>query len=327
MKLATLKDGSRDGQLLIVSRDLKTAVIATNIAPTLQDVLDSWDFMAPQCEDLYVQLNQGRAPNSFDFDPTQCMSPLPRAYQFADASAYVDFVDLIARSRKDEIPDFFWSEPLIHQAASDDFLGPCDDILVASEAFGIDVESEIAVVIDDVKMGATPQQAAESIRLVMLANDVSLRELMPTEMIKKFGFLNSKPSTSFSPVAVTPDELADAWEKGKLHLPLRTSIKGKLVGAPNAGVDMTFSFPQLIAHLVRTRNAKAGTIIGSGTVFNKEVSKGNSSIFATRAAEIIAHGDATTPYLQFGDVVKIEMLDKNGKSIFGAIEQKIEQAE
>ena len=327
MKFATLKDGSRDGQLLVVARDLKTALIAHQIAPTMQDLLDSWDFMAPQCEDLYVQLNHGRADYSFDFDPSKCMAPLPRAHQFVDASAYVDFVELIARSRQNELPDLFWSEPLMHQAASDDFIGPCDDILIASEAFGIDVESELAIIVDDVSMGATPAQAAQSIRLFMLANDVSLRELIPTEMMKGFGFLNSKPSTSFSPVAVTPDELGDAWAKGKVHLPLRTSIKGKLLGQPNAGIDMTFNFPQLITHLVRTRRAKAGTIIGSGTVFNKEGSKGNSSIFATRALEIIANGQASTPYLQFGDVLKIEMLDKNGKSIFGAIEQKIEQAE
>ena len=325
MKLATHNDGSRDGQLLVVARDLKTCVIATKIAPSMQNLLDSWAFMAPQCEDLYVQLNQGRAANSFDFDPKQCMAPLPRAYQFADASAYVDFVELISRSLQREMPQSFWSEPLMHQAASDNFMGPCDDILVASEAWGIDVESEIAIITGDVEAGTTPAQAAQHIRLVMLANDVSLRELIPAEMIKGFGFLNSKPNSSFSPVAVTPDELGEAWAQGKVHLPLRTSIQGQLIGQPNAGVDMTFNFPQLISHLTKTRSARAGSIIGSGTVFNKQANKGQSSIFALRALEIIATGQASTPYLQFGDSIKIDMLDKNGKSIFGAIEQKIEQ--
>ncbi|PRC92839.1 fumarylacetoacetate hydrolase family protein [Solimicrobium silvestre] len=325
MKLATLKDGSRDGQLMVVSRDLKTAVIATNIAPSMQDLLDSWAFMAPQCDDLYVQLNQGRAANSFDFDPKNCMAPLPRAYQFADASAYVAYVELLSRARKLEMPAAFWSEPLMHQAASDDFIGACDDILLDNEAWGIDFESEIAVITGDVKMGSKPAQAAEQIRLLMLVNDVSLRELIPAEMEKGFGFFQSKPTTSFSPVAITPDELGEAWNAGKVHLPLRTSLNGKLVGQPNAGVDMTFNFPQLIAHLVKTRNARAGTIVASGAVFNKEGNKGHSSIYATRALEIIASDVATTPFMQFGDTIKIDMLDKNGKSLFGAIEQKLEQ--
>lgn len=324
MKLATLKDGSRDGQLMIVARDLKTAVIASNIAPTMQDLLDSWDFMQPQCEDLYVQLNQGRAPYSFDFDSNNCMAPLPRAYQFADASAYVDYVELMSKARGHDMPELCWAEPVMHQAASDDFIGAHESVLVRDEAWGIDFESEIAVIIGDVGMGATPIQAREQIRLVMLANDVSLRELIPNDMKKGFGFFESKAATSFSPVAVTPDELGEAWSDGKVHLPLRSSVNGKLIGQPDAGVDMTFNFPQLISFMTRTRNARSGTIVGSGAVFNKDSNKGCSSIYGVRAQELISGKEVTTPFLRFGDSVKIDMLDKNGKTIFGAIEQKID---
>ena len=326
MKLATLKDGSRDGQLIIVARDLKTAVIATGIAPTLQDVLDSWDFMQPQCEDLYVQLNQGRAPYSFDFDPKNCMAPLPRAYQFVDGSAWLDYVELIARSRNNELPELFHSQPLLHQAASDDFIGPCDPVQISNEDWEIDFESEIAVITGDIGMGAAPDAAREQIRLIMLANDVSLRALIADDMIKGFGFMQSKPATSFSPVAVTPDELGEAWTKGKVALPLRTSVNGKLIAHPDAGRDMTFNFPQLIAALAKTRNLRAGSIIGSGTVFNRDANKGCSSLYGIRALEQLGGGDVTTPYLKFGDRVKIEMLDSQGKSIFGAIDQTVEQS-
>lgn len=324
MKLATLKDGSRDGQLMIVARDLKTAVIASNIAPTMQDLLDSWDFMQPQCEDLYVQLNQGRAPYSFDFDPNNCMAPLPRAYQFVDASAYVDYVELMCKARGREIPELCRTEPVMHQAASDDFIGPHEPVLLDDEAWGIDFESEIAIIIGDVSMGAKPERTSEQIRLVMLANDVSLRELIPADMKKGFGFFESKACTSFSPVAVTPDELGEAWSQGKVHLPLRSSVNGKLIGQPDAGIDMTFNFPQLISHMTKTRNARAGTILGSGAVFNKENSKGCSSLYGVRALELITGKEVTTPFLRFGDSVKIDMLDKNGKTIFGAIDQKID---
>jgi len=326
MKLATLRDGSRDGQLIIVSRDLKSAVIANNIAPTMQNLLDSWDFMAPQCEDLYVQLNQGRAPYSFDFNPQNCMAPLPRAYQFVDASAYVDYIELLCKARDAELPDLFRAEPLLHQAASDDFIGACDPVKIGDEALGIDFESEIVVVTGDIDMGSKSDQAREQIRLIMLANDVSLRELIPDEMKKGFGFMLSKPVTSFSPVAVTPDELGDAWGRGKLHLPLRSSVNGKLVGQPDAGVGMTFSFPQLISFLTKTRNIKAGTLIGSGAVFNKDSQKGCSSLYGVRALELTNGKEVTTSFLKFGDEIKIDMLDKHGKSIFGAIDQKIEQS-
>lgn len=326
MKLATLKDGSRDGQLIIVARDLKTAVIATNIAPTLQDVLDSWDFMQPQCEDLYVQLNQGRAPYSFDFDPKYCMAPLPRAYQFVDGSAWLDYVELMCQSRKTPMPELFQSEPLLHQAASDDLVGPCDPILINNEEWGIDFESEIAVITGDVGMGVSTNTARDQIRLVMLVNDVSLRVLIPQDMIKGFGFMQSKPATSFSPVAVTPDELGEAWSKSMVHLPLRTSVNGKLIAQPDAGKEMTFNFSQLIAAAAKTRNLKAGTIVGSGTVFNKDSNKGCSSLYGIRALELVGGNEATTPYLKFGDSVKIEMLDKHGKSIFGAIDQTVVQS-
>jgi fumarylacetoacetate (FAA) hydrolase len=326
MKLATLKDGSRDGQLVIVSRDLKTAVIANNIAPTMQDLLDSWDFMQPQCEDLYVQLNQGRAPYSFDFDSKNCMAPLPRAYQFVDASAYVDYVDLMCKARDTAMPDLMHSEPLVHQAASDDFIGANDDVLIADESWGIDFESEIAVITGDINMGAKPDQAQEQIRLVALLNDISLRELIPGEMTKRFGFMLSKPTCSFSPVAVTPDELGEAWTKGRVHLPLRSSVNGKLVAHPDAGVDMTFNFPQILSFLAKTRNLKSGAVIGSGAAFNKDGTKACGSLYGIRALEQISGKDVTTPFLKFGDEIKIDMLDKHGKSIFGAIDQKIAQA-
>ncbi len=323
MKLATLKDGSRDGQLLVVSRDLKTAAIADGIAPTLQRAMDDWNFIQPQLEELYNRLNSGRAAYSFEFEPKNCMAPLPRAFQWADGSAYVNHVELVRKARNAEMPDSFWHDPLMYQGGSDDFTGPCDDIVMTSEEWGIDFESEIAVVTGDVPMGVKVQHAGDHIRLVMLVNDVSLRNLIPAELAKGFGFFQSKPASSFSPVAVTPDELGEFWKDGKVHLALRSSMNGMLVGQPNAGVDMVFSFPQLITHLCKTRNARAGTIIGSGTVSNKDASKGYSCIAEKRALEIIALGEPVTPYMKFGDSIKIEMLDKNGKSIFGAIDQSV----
>lgn len=323
MKLATLKDGSRDGQLLVVSRDLKTAAIADGIAPSLQRALDDWNFIQPQLEELYNRLNSGRAAYSFEFEPKNCMAPLPRAFQWADGSAYVNHVELVRKARSAEMPDSFWHDPLMYQGGSDDFTGPCDDIVMTSEEWGIDFESEIAVVTGDVPMGVKVQHAGDHIRLVMLVNDVSLRNLIPAELAKGFGFFQSKPASSFSPVAVTPDELGEFWKDGKVHLALRSSMNGMLVGQPNAGVDMVFSFPQLITHLCKTRNARAGTIIGSGTVSNKDASKGYSCIAEKRALEMIALGEPVTPYMKFGDSIKIEMLDKNGKSIFGAIDQSV----
>jgi fumarylacetoacetate (FAA) hydrolase len=327
MKLATLKDGSRDGHLTVVSRDLKTAAIADAIAPTLQRALDDWQFMAPQLNELYDQLNAGRAVRTIAFDPRNCMAPLPRAYQWADASAYVNHVELMSRSRNATVPESFWGEPLMVQGGSDDFIGPTDDIVALSEDWGIDFEGEVAVIIGDVPMGSTPEQAAGHIRLLMLVNDVSLRNLIPDELAKGFGFLQSRPATAFSPVAVTPDELGMAWRNGRVHLPLRASWNNTQVGQPDAGVDMVFGFPQLIAHLVKTRNARAGSIVGSGAVSNKDARRGYTCIAEKRALEILESGAPATAYLCFGDTVRIEMLDANGKSIFGAIDQKVAQGQ
>ncbi len=327
MKLATLNDGTRDGQLMVVSRDLKTAHVADGIAPTLQAALDDWAFIAPQLATLYDDLNGGRTRRPFDFDPARCMAPLPRAYQWTDGSAYVNHVELVRKARGAEMPASFWEDPLMYQGGSDDFIGPMDDIVLAHEEWGIDFEAEIAVVLGDVAMGATPDEAHQQIRLLMLANDVSLRNLIPPELAKGFGFFQSKPATAFSPVAVTPDELGDSWRGGKVHLPLRSTWNGRLVGQPDAGVDMVFNFPQLIAHLCKTRNACAGSIVGSGTVSNKDALKGYSCIAEQRCLETIEFGQPVTQFMRFGDTIRIEMLDEKGKSIFGAIEQKVAKLE
>ena len=326
MKLATLNDGTRDGQLAVVARDLRTAQLADGIAPTLQAALDDWAFIAPQLNDLYQLVNSGRASKSFDFDPANCMAPLPRAYQWADGSAYVNHVELVRKARGAEMPASFWEEPLMYQGGSDDFIGPTGDIVLAHEEWGIDFEAEVAVVTDDVPMGVTPDQAQLHIRLLMLVNDVSLRNLIPPELAKGFGFLQSKPASSFAPVAITPDELGDSWKDGKVHLPLRSTWNGKLVGQPDAGVDMAFNFPQMIAHLCKTRRARSGTIVGSGTVSNKDTKKGYSCIAEKRCLELIADGNARTPFMLFGDTIKIEMLDAAKHSIFGAIDQTVRQA-
>jgi len=323
MKLATLRDGSRDGQLIVVSRDLTTAHLASGIAGRLQQLLDDWSFIAPQLNDLYQTLNEGRARHAFAFDPQQCMAPLPRAYQWADGSAYVNHVELVRRARGAEMPESFWTDPLMYQGGSDDLLGPCDDIVCPSEDFGIDFEAEVAAITDDVPMGTTPEDAVDHIRLLMLVNDVSLRNLIPAELAKGFGFFQSKPATAFSPVAVTPDELGDAWDGRRLHRPLVVHFNGAKVGAADAGVDMVFDFGQLIAHLARTRNARAGSIVGSGTVSNKDASRGYSCIAEKRALEMISDGKPATAFMKYGDTVRIEMFDAAGASIFGAIEQKV----
>ncbi len=325
MKLATLRDGTRDGQLAVVARNLKSAVLADGIAPTLQRALDDWNFIAPQLEQLYTDLNDERVRHAFEFEPKRCMAPLPRAFQWADGSAYVNHVELVRRARNAEMPDSFWHDPLMYQGGSDDFLGPNDDIVLASAEWGIDFEGEVAVITGDVPMQSTPETAAQQIRLLMLVNDVSLRNLIPAELAKGFGFLQSKPASAFSPVAVTPDELGNAWQDGKVHLPLRATWNGVLVGQPHAGTDMVFSFPQLVAHLAKTRNVRAGSIIGSGTVSNKDASRGYTCIAEKRCLETIADGAPKTPFMQFGDTIKLDMLDANGKSIFGAIDQTVVQ--
>ncbi|TWO69704.1 fumarylacetoacetate hydrolase family protein [Caenimonas sedimenti] len=332
MKLATLKDGSRDGQLAVVSRDLATAHYATGIAAKMQQVLDDWGFISPQLQDLYDTLNQGKARHAFPFDPAQCMAPLPRAYQWADGSAFINHVELVRAARNSEVPKSFYEDPLMYQGGSDDFLGPTDDAFFLTEDWGIDFEAEVAVVTGDVKMGATPDQALEGVRLVMLANDWSLRNLIPNELAKGFGFFQSKPATAFSPVAVTPDELGDAWQGGRVHLTLQSSWNGRKVGMCDAGPEMTFSFGQLIAHIAKTRNVRAGSIVGSGTVSNKGVDngsgktewpKGYSCIAEKRAIETIQDGKPSTEFMKFGDTIKLEMKGKDGQSVFGTIEQKV----
>ena len=323
MKLATLKDGSRDGQLVVVSRDLALAHYATGIADRLQQALDDWGFISPQLEDLYDQLNGGKARHPFPFDPAQCMAPLPRAYQWADGSAYINHVELVRKARNAEVPESFYTDPLMYQGGSDDFCGPGDDVVVASEDFGIDFEAEIAVITGDVPMRATPEQALDGIRLVMLANDVSLRNLIADELAKGFGFVQSKPATAFSPVAVTLDDLGDAWQAGRLHLTLQSTWNGRKVGMCEAGPEMTFHFGQLIAHVCKTRNVRAGSVIGSGTVSNKDWSHGYSCIAEKRAVETIQNGKLKTAFMKFGDTIRIEAKGKNGQSVFGAIAQKI----
>ena len=323
MKLATYKDGSRDGQLVVVSRDLSTAHYATGIASKMQQVLDDWNFISPQLQDLYETLNNGKARHAFPFEPSQCMAPLPRAYQWADGSAFINHVELVRKARNSEVPETFYTDPLMYQGGSDDFIGPRDDVVAASEAFGIDFEAEIAVITADVGMGTTPDHAIDSIRLVMLANDVSLRNLIPAELAKGFGFVQSKPATAFSPVAVTIDELGDAWQGGRLHMTLQSTWNGRKVGMCEAGPEMTFHFGQLIAHICKTRNVRAGSVIGSGTVSNKDWTHGYSCIAEKRAIETIEGGKPVTEFMKFGDTIRIEAKAKDGQSVFGAIEQKV----
>ena len=336
MKLATLKDGTRDGKLVIVSRDLTHYVDASSIVPTLQAALDDWKKYKADLESLAESLQHGSIPVE-RFHEHEAMSPLPRAYQWADGSAYVNHVELVRKARGAELPASFWTDPLMYQGGSDSFIGPRDPITMADEAYGIDLEGEVAVIVDDVVAGATPETCAAAIRLVMLVNDVSLRNLIPAELAKGFGFFHSKPSSAFSPVAVTPDELGDAWKDGKVHLPLYVDLNGKPFGRDHAGVDMTFDFGQLIAHAAKTRALCAGTIIGSGTISNKDkdggagkpISEGGlgySCIAEIRMIETIAHGKPSTPFMKFGDTVRIEMKDAKGHSIFGAIEQTVQQS-
>ncbi|MDE3059490.1 MAG: fumarylacetoacetate hydrolase family protein [Pseudomonadota bacterium] len=324
MKLASFKNpDSRDGTLIVVSRDLKTAVNVEGIVPTLQEALENWQGVFPDLDETYGMLNAGQARDAFALDIGKLAAPLPRAYQWLDGSAYVNHVELVRRSRGVEMPESFWTDPLMYQGESDWLLGARDDIPVSDEKFGIDFEAEIAVITDDVPMGVTPEDAAGHIKLIALVNDVSLRYLAMSEIAKGFGFLQAKPATAFSPVAVTPDELGDAWKDGKVHLPLLTQYNGREFGRPNAGVDMVFNFPFLIAHAARTRFLTAGTILGSGTVSNKDKSVGSSCIVEKRTIEKLETGESTTPFMKYGDTVKIEMRDAAGQSIFGAIEQKI----
>jgi len=336
MKLATLKDSTRDGRLVVVSKDLTRCSEVGHIARTLQAALDDWAHVGPRLANVAEGIETGSQP-TMRFHEHDAASPLPRAYQWADGSAYVNHVELVRKARGAEMPESFWTDPLMYQGGSDSFLGPRDAIVMADEAWGIDLEGEVAVIVDDVPMGASRDEAHAAIRLILLVNDVSLRGLIPAELAKGFGFFQSKPSTAFSPVAVSPDELGEAWYGGKLHLPLMVSLNGKTFGRADAGVDMTFDFATLVAHAAKTRPLVAGTIIGSGTVSNKldggpgkaisEGGAGYSCIAEIGTIETIQHGQPTTPFLKFGDQVRIEMHDRSGHSIFGAIEQTVEKYE
>jgi fumarylacetoacetate (FAA) hydrolase len=326
MKLGSLKEGGRDGTLIVVSRDLTRAIRATGIADTLQRALEDWANAAPRLNALYDALNDGSADGAFELDMAALAAPLPRAYEFVDGSAYLPHVERVRRARGAEVPESFYVDPLMYQAVSAGFYGPRDAVRVPSEEYGIDLEAEIVIVTDDVPMAVSPEQAADHIQLVGLVNDVSLRNLIPNELAKGFGFLQSKPRSALSPVFVTPDELGDLWRENKVHLPLLTHINGKWFGAPEAGVDMQFDFAQLVAHAARTRPLSAGTIVGSGTVANEDTSLGASCFAEKRTVETLEHGAPRTPFMRFGDVVRIEVLDRDGRSIFGAIEQRIEPA-
>jgi fumarylacetoacetate (FAA) hydrolase len=337
MKLATLKNGTRDGRLVVVSRDLTQCTDASSAARTLQEALDNWERAAPRLRDLSDALEAGAIPSE-RFHERHCESPLPRAYQWVDGSAYVNHVELVRKARGAEMPKSFWTDPLMYQGGSDNFLPSRDPIQMADTAYGIDFEAEIAVITGDVPMGVAADTALQYVRLIMLVNDVSLRNLIPDELAKGFGFFQSKPSSAFSPVAITPDELGDHWLGGKVLHPLMSTLNGTLFGNPNAGVDMTFNFGDLIAHAAKTRPLAAGTIVGSGTVSNKDVSDGPglpvaegghgyACIAEQRMVETIRHGKAATPFMQFGDTIRIEMRDAKRQSIFGAIDQKVMKAD
>jgi len=323
MKLATLKNNTRDGQLVVVNRALNKAVVVADIATNLQTALDNWCEISPKLEKVYLALNNNELTNTIAFEQENCESPLPRAYQWADGSAYVNHVELVRKARNAEMPATFWTDPLMYQGGSDAFIGPRDDIEVISESFGIDFESEVAVITDDVPMGATAEQAASHIKLLMLVNDVSLRNLIPGELAKGFGFFQAKPSSAFSPVAITPDELGESWDGAKLHLPLTTHLNNELFGQPNCGVDMTFDFPTIVAHAAKTRPLTSGCIIGSGTISNYDRSAGSSCLAEVRMLETIKDGKPTTSFMSFGDSVRIEMFDNEGVSIFGSIDQQV----
>ncbi|GGY14183.1 fumarylacetoacetate hydrolase [Rhodanobacter panaciterrae] len=323
MKLGSLKEGGRDGTLIVVSRDLTKAVKASAIAPTLQVALDDWSNSAPRLNALSDELNEGKASGAFALDMTALASPLPRAYEFVDGSAYLPHVERVRRARGAEVPKSFYTDPLMYQATSAGFLGPRDPVVVPSEDYGIDLEAEVIVITDDVPMAVTPAQASEHIQLIGLINDVSLRGLIPKELAKGFGFLQSKPRSALSPVLVTPDELGDAWQGDKLHLPMRTWLNGAWFGEAECGVDMQFSFAELVAHVAKTRPLTAGSIVGSGTIANEDTGKGASCLAEQRTVETLRDGQPSTPFLKFGDHLKIDITDAAGASIFGSIEQQI----
>lgn len=324
MKLASLKSGGRDGSLIVVDRDLSRYVMATEVAPTLQQALENWANTESRLRMLYRALNSGKADDTRNLDIQALASPLPRAYEFLDGSAYLPHVERVRKARGAEVPESFYEDPLMYQATSAGFLAPTDPVMVEDTEWGIDFEAEIIVVTDDTPMGVKPADADDHIKLIGLVNDVSLRNLIPAELAKNFGFLQSKPRSALSPVLVTPDELGNAWHDSTVHLPLRSWLNGDRFGEPDAGTDMQFNFAQLVAHAAKTRPLSAGTIVGSGTIANQDTGKGASCLAEKRLLEVINEGKASTPFLQFGDQVRIEMLNEAGESIFGAIEQTIQ---
>nr|WP_314839442.1 fumarylacetoacetate hydrolase family protein [uncultured Flavobacterium sp.] len=325
MKLASIDNNTRDGQLVVVNKDLTKAVTVPEIAATMQFAIDNWKETETKLESVYNDLNLDKLPNAFHLSSVRVLAPIPRAYHWADGSAYVTHVELVRKARNSELPESFWTDPLMYMGASDAFIGANDDIEIESEDWGIDFESEVAVITDDVPAGTNSEDALKHIKLITIINDVSLRNLIPNELSKQFGFYQSKPWTSFAPVVVTPNELADSWKNGKLHLPLHSTLNGNLIGSPNAGIDMTFDFGQLVAHASKTRSLMAGTIIGSGTVANQGSLDGSSCLAEVRCLEIIKDGKASTPFMSFGDRIEIEMKDNDGKSIFGKINQIIKE--
>lgn len=327
MKLATLKNNTRDGELIVVNKELTKAINVSDIAKTMQEALDNWAEISPKLEAVYNQLQRSELTETVDFASKNVMAPIPRAYHWADGSAYVTHVELVRKARNAELPETFWTDPLMYMGASDAFIGATDDIEIEKEEWGIDFESEVAVITDDVPAGTNPSQAKKHIKLIVLVNDVSLRNLIPAELSKQFGFYQSKPWTAFSPVAVTPDELGSAWDGGKVHLPLISTLNNKEIGSPNAGIDMIFDFGQLIGHAAKTRSLMAGTVIGSGTVANEGSPDGSSCLAEVRCLEIIHNGKPSTPFMTFGDRIEIEMKDEQGNSIFGKINQVVKKYE
>jgi fumarylacetoacetate (FAA) hydrolase len=325
MKLASIDNQTRDGQLVVVNKDLTIAVEVPHIAETMQAALDNWAGTESKLQAVYEDLNSNKLSDTFDFTAVKVMAPLPRAYHWADGSAYVTHVELVRKARNAELPESFWTDPLMYMGASDAFIGANDDIEIESEEWGIDFESEVAVFTDDVPPGVDSTTAINHIKLITIINDVSLRNLIPNELSKQFGFYQSKPWTTFAPVVVTPDELDGRWKDGKLHLPLNSTLNGKLIGSPNAGVDMTFNFGQLIAHAAKTRSLMAGTVIGSGTVANQGSPSGSSCLAEVRCLEIIKDGKPSTPFMSFGDRIEVEMNDSSGHSIFGKINQVVKE--
>jgi fumarylacetoacetate (FAA) hydrolase len=327
MKLATINNNTRDGKLVVVNKELTKAVEVSQIAPTMQFALDNWAKVEKDLKSVYENLNSNNVTDTIDFGTAKVLAPIPRAYHWADGSAYVTHVELVRKARNAELPESFWTDPLMYMGASDAFIGANDAIEIENEDWGIDFESEVAVITDDVPAGISPKEALNHIKLITIVNDVSLRNLIPNELSKQFGFYQSKPWTSFAPVVVTPDELTDEWQSGKLNLPLYSTLNGKLVGSPNAGVDMTFDFGQLIAHAAKTRSLMAGAVIGSGTVANQGSPTGSSCIAEVRCLEILKDGKPSTPFMKFGDRIEIEMKDIKGETIFGKINQLVKKYE